>query len=71
MEYCEYESIGSYLKLGHRLEENEIRMIASYGLLGLNYLHNKSIIHGVSDYEYTLWSRISSQAIYSSVRMVQ
>ena len=70
MEYCEYESIGSYLKMGHRLEESEIRIIASYCLLGLNYLHSQNIIHGVSAYEYILWNRISSQAIYSSVRMV-
>ena len=48
MEYCHCGSVASYVRKGNRLNEEELREIASCCLLGLNYLHKKNIIHRVS-----------------------
>ena len=48
MEYCHCGSLASYIRHGNRLNEDELREIASCCLLGLNYLHNtKKIVHRV------------------------
>ena len=47
MEYCHCGSIGTYLRNGNRLKEDELREVVSCCLLGLSYLHNKNIIHRV------------------------
>ena len=48
MEYCHCGSVASYVRKGNRLNEEELREIASCCLLGLNYLHKKNIIHRVN-----------------------
>ncbi|OAO18018.1 STE family protein kinase [Blastocystis sp. ATCC 50177/Nand II] len=46
MEYCHCGSLASYMRNANRLNEDELREIASCCLLGLNYLHNtKKIVH--------------------------
>lgn len=49
MEYCPYGSIGSYLKKGNRLNEEELKEVVSCCLLGLSCLHKRSMNHGVSN----------------------
>ena len=41
--------IGDYLKRGNGLNEDELQMVASCCLLGLDFLHRKNIIHGVNE----------------------
>lgn len=48
-EYCPYGSVGGYLKSGNRLSEKELSEVVSCCLLGLSYLHERSVIHGVRD----------------------
>lgn len=43
MEYCRCGSIRAYLNGGNRLNEEEIRDVASCVLLGLDYLHNRNV----------------------------
>ena len=47
MEYCHCGSIASYLRRGNRLNEEELRAIASCCLLGLSYLHKRNVAHRV------------------------
>ena len=47
MEYCHCGSLGSYIRNGNRLTEEEIREIMACCLYGLVYLHSKNIIHRV------------------------
>ena len=49
MEYCLCGSLGAFIRNGNRLNEDELREIASCCLFGLYYLHNCNIIHRVSD----------------------
>lgn len=47
MEYCRCGSVGSYLKKCNHVEERVLREVVSCSLLGLNYLHNRKMIHRV------------------------
>ena len=47
MEYCQYGSLQAYLRNGNRLNEDELREVVSCCLLGLSYLHNRNVMHGV------------------------
>ena len=47
MEYCRCGSIRAYLNDGNRLNEEEIRDVASCVLLSLVYIHNRNITHWV------------------------
>ena len=49
MEYCQCGSIRTLLDSGYVLNEEELREIASYCLLGLDSLHKLNIIHRLSD----------------------
>lgn len=48
MEYCRCGSLAAVIQSGNRLNEAELRDVASCCLLGLIYLHGKKIIHRVS-----------------------
>ena len=50
MEYCHCGSLAALLKAGNRLNENELRDVASCCLFGLYYLQNRQIIHRVVDW---------------------
>ena len=50
MEYCDVGSLQEYMDMNNRLNEDEMREIASCCLLGLDFLHSQSIIHGVIDH---------------------
>ena len=39
-----------YLKKGNELNEDELRVVLSCWLLGLEYLHNRNMIHGVIEW---------------------
>ena len=43
MEYCRCGSMHAYLNDGNRLNEEEIRDVASCVLLSLDYLHNRNV----------------------------
>ena len=45
MEYCHCGSVGTYLRSGNRLKEEELREVVSCCLLGLSYLHNRNVMH--------------------------
>ena len=45
MEYCHCGSIQSFLRSGNRLKEEELREVLSCCLLGLSYLHNRTVMH--------------------------
>ena len=47
MKNCEVESLARYMDKRVRLNEDELREIASCCLLGLDFLHSRHIIHGV------------------------
>ena len=49
MEYCQYGSVGAFLRNGGRLKEEELREVVSCCVLGLSYLHSKKIVHTVGD----------------------
>ena len=49
MELCHCGSVAACIRNGNCLAEDELREIASCCLLGLDYLHQHHIIHGVSD----------------------
>lgn len=49
MEYGELGSVKECFRKRYRVEEAELREIASCCLLGLNYLHSNSIMHEVAD----------------------
>ena len=71
MDYCAYGSIDSYLKNGHRLKEEELREIVSCCLLGLQFLHERNVIHGVRDSKRSLRGRTSHQRTCSFQRVGQ
>ena len=48
MEFCHCGSLGEFIREGNRLNEDELRDIASCCLLGLEYLHKSGYMHGVS-----------------------
>ncbi len=49
MKNCEVGSLARYMDKRERLNEDELREIASCCLLGLDFLHSRHIIHGVVD----------------------
>ena len=51
MEYNDIGSLGELALMKYRLKKDELRKIASYCLLGLDYLHPQHIMHAVT---YTL-----------------
>lgn len=55
MEYCHCGSLEASIGKGNRLNESELREIASCCLLGLDYLHNKKIIHRVGNNDVGEW----------------
>ena len=66
MEHCELESLREYMNMNNGLSENELNAIASYCLLGLNFLHSHYIIHGVVEYRND--KCIEHQTIESALR---
>ena len=48
-EFCHCRSLDAFIRSGNYLSEEELREIASSCLCGLYYLHQHSVIHGVSD----------------------
>ena len=48
MELCHCGSLAPFSHSGNYLTEDELREIASCCLLGLDYLHQRHIIHGVN-----------------------
>ena len=47
MEYCHCGSLAAFVEHGNRLNESELREIASCCLFGLFYLHKSKIMHRV------------------------
>lgn len=47
MENCALESFSEYMDVNDRLNEDELRAIASCCLLSLDFLHSQHIMHGV------------------------
>ena len=47
MENCALESFSEYMDVNDRLNEDELRAIASCCLLGLDFLHSHHSMHGV------------------------
>ena len=47
MEFCKCNSLGAFIRSGSRLNEDELREIASCCLCGLHYLHHCNFIHRV------------------------
>ena len=47
MEHCELGSLREYIEANNGLNEEALRVIASYSLLGLDFLHSQQIILGV------------------------
>ena len=47
MEYCHCGSLAVFIEDGNRLNESELREIASCCLFGLFYLHKSKIMHRV------------------------
>ena len=50
MEDCECFSLSQFLKHRDYMTEEQLREIARGCLLGLNYLHERGIAHGVSEW---------------------
>ena len=48
MEYGDYYSLSQFLKHKDYMTEEQLREIARGCLLGLSYLHERGIMHGVS-----------------------
>ena len=46
---CDCYSLSQFLERKDCMSEEQLREIARGCLLGLNYLHEKGIVHGVSD----------------------
>ncbi len=55
MEYSRVRSLESIMKRKRHCTEDELCEIASCCLLGLNSLHKKGIMHGVSDCDGDEW----------------
>ncbi len=49
MENCDCYSLSQFLKRKDYLTEKQLREMARGCVLGLNYLHERGIMHGVSD----------------------
>ena len=49
MENCDCYSLSQFLKHKDYMTEEQLREIARCCLLGLNYLHDRGIMHGVSE----------------------
>ena len=47
MEFCHFGSLGDLLKNKPTFTEAVLQEIAAVSLLGLEYLHNRKIMHGV------------------------
>ena len=47
MEFCHFGSLGDLLKNKPIITEAVLQEIAAASLLGLEYLHNRKILHGV------------------------
>lgn len=60
MPYCKRGSLFSFLQKGLQFTECELMEIASYCLIGLDYLHSQDITHGVR--LYTVVDGLESQA---------
>ena len=69
MEFCHYGSLASYMWNGNSLTEDELCEIASCCLFGLCYLHNRKIIHRVSNWDSQIRNRTSNRTICSSRRL--
>ena len=52
MENCDCYSLSQFLKHMDFMTERQLRKIARGCLLGLNYLHEKGIMHGVSSLKW-------------------
>ena len=50
MENCNCYSLSRFLERRDYMIEEQLREIARGCLLGLNYLHERGIIHGVSEW---------------------
>ena len=48
MEDCDYYPLSQFLKHKDYMIEKQLRKMARGCLLGLNYLHERGIMHGVS-----------------------
>ena len=53
MENCDLGSVEKYQCVQKQRKVMDIREIASCCLLGLDYLHSRNIIHGVTEYSNT------------------
>ena len=69
MEFCHYGSLASYMWNGNSLTEDELCEIASCCLFGLCYLHNRKIIHRVSNWDSQIRNRTSNRTICSFRRL--
>ena len=69
MENCELESLEKYMDKRERWSEDELCEIASCCLFGLCYLHNRKIIHRVSNWDSQIRNRTSNRTICSSRRL--
>ena len=49
MENCDCYSLSQFLKNNNFMTEEQVCKIARGCLLGLNYLHERGIMHGVSE----------------------
>ena len=52
MENCECYSLSRFLKHKDYVNEEQLREIARGGLLGLQYLHERGIMHGVGSLKW-------------------
>lgn len=50
MENCGFGSLATHLENGNRLNESVLKDVVGCCLLGLSYLHDRDVIHGVVDW---------------------
>ena len=59
MENCGFGSLATHLENGNRLNESVLKDVVGCCLLGLSYLHDRNVIHGVVD--WSLYEDIGHQ----------